>query len=166
MSAQLNAAASAPKSDAAKLVAPTFSEIQTGEELPPVTLVYKQDVIDRYALGSLDMNPVHTNEDWSKRAQVFGMPVTVGHGMMTMSTMASVVTRAWGVVSSNGGHVRWVESKFTKPVPVGETIVNRGKVKQKHFVGPGKNWVTVSVEACDSKGDVIGVTEVGYHLPD
>ncbi len=146
--------------------APSFSSIQTGYEFEPVVQTYAQEAIDRYALGSLDMNPVHTNADWAARAQVFGLPETVGHGMMTMSTMASVVTRAWGVVSANGGRVRSVESKFTKPVKVGEVITARGKVKSKHHHGAERNWVLVVVEARDSAGDVVGVTNVAYNLPD
>lgn len=147
-------------------IAPRFSEIDTGAELPPTELCYEQAVIDRYALASLDMNPVHTNEEWAGRAQVFGMPETVGHGMMTMSSLASVVTRAWGPVSANGGSVRFVDATFTKPVPVGETVVSKGVVKKKHYHGDGKNWVEVRVEARDTVGDVIGVADVGYNLPD
>lgn len=146
--------------------APNFSKMETGVELEPVIQSYAQAVIDRYALGSLDMNPVHTNTEWAARAQVFGLPETVGHGMMTMSTMASVVTRAWGVISENGGRVRYVESKFTKPVKVGEVVTATGKVTRKHCYGPGKNWVMVVVEARDSGGDLVGMTDVGYNLPD
>jgi acyl dehydratase len=146
--------------------APTFSEVKTGFEFPPVVQPYEQANIDRYALGSLDMNPVHTNTDWASRAQVFGLPETVGHGMMTMSTMSSVVTRAWGVVSSNGGRVRRVESKFTKPVKVGEHITATGKVKSKHHHGAGRNWVLVVIEARDTSGDLVGMSEVQYQLPD
>lgn len=146
--------------------APSFSKIETGFEFAPVVQSYKQEAIDRYALGSLDMNPVHTNTEWAARAQVFGLPETVGHGMMTMSTMASVVTREWGVVSDNGGSVRYTESKFTKPVKVGETLTATGKVKSKHHFGPGRNWVKVVIEARDTSGDLVGLTEVGYNLPD
>lgn len=145
---------------------PYFSKVDTGFEFPPVVQQYTQEAIDRYALSSLDMNPVHTNTEWAERAQVFGMPVTVGHGMMTMSTMASPVTRAWGVVSENGGSVRFVEAKFTKPVRVGETITAMAKIKQKHHFGTARNWVLIVVEARDSSGDLVGVADVGYNLPD
>jgi len=154
----------APK--AAPPVAPCFSEIDTGAELPPVELCCEQQVIDRYAVASLDMNPVHTNEEWAARAQVFGMPETVVHGMMTMSSLASVVTRSWGPVSVNGGSVRFVDATFTKPVRVGETVVSKGVVKKKHYHGDGKNWVEVRVESRDTAGDVIGVANGGYNLPD
>lgn len=155
-----------PAQDSLAPLAPRFSEIETGAELPPVELCYEQAVIDRYAVASLDMNPVHTNEEWAARAQVFGVPETVGHGMMTMSSMASVVSRAWGPVSANGGSIRFVNAKFTKPVKVGETVVATGYVKKKHYHGETGNWVEVKVEARDTAGDIIGVADVGYNLPD
>lgn len=142
--------------------APRFSETSIGTKLPTITQHYSQQAIDHYAVASLDMNPVHTNTEWAARAQVFGMPETVGHGMMTMSALASVVTRAWGA----GPAVRFVDAKFTKPVKVGETISITGVVKQKHYNGEGKNYLTVSVKATDTVGDIIGVAEVGYSVQD
>jgi acyl dehydratase len=143
-----------------------FGDIETGYSFPPVVQSYAQPAIDHYALASLDMNPVHTNEEWAARAKVFGIPETVGHGMMTMSTLASVVTRAWGVIGRGGGSIRFVEAKFTKPVKAGEIVTATGTVKRKHYHGPAKNWVQVSIEARDSGGDLIGLAEVGYNLPD
>src|SRR6266849_8929194 len=144
----------------------TFKNVETGFKFPPVVQSYVQSAIDHYALASLDMNPVHTNEEWAARAKVFGIPETVCHGMMTMSTLTSVVTRAWGVVGSNGGSIRFVEAKFTKPVKVGETVTATGQVKRKHYYGAGENWVQIAVEGRDSTGDLIGLAEVGYNLPD
>jgi len=148
------------------MIAPRFSEVGPDYAFEPLVQDYLQETIDRYALASLDMNPVHTNIDWAARARVFGIPQTVGHGMMTMSSLASVVTRQWGAVSANGGHVRFVEAKFTKPVKVGESVTASAKVKSKHHHGPGNNWVRISVEARDSSGDVVALAEVGYGLSD
>jgi acyl dehydratase len=143
-----------------------FRNIEADYEFTPVVQSYAQPAIDHYALASLDMNPVHTNEEWAARAKVFGIPETVGHGMMTMSTLASVVIREWGVIGKDGGSIRFVDAKFTKPVKVGETVTATGTVKRKHHHGPGKNWVLIAVEAKDSAGDLIGLAEVGYNLPD
>jgi acyl dehydratase len=101
----------------------SFSNIETGHKFPPVVQSYAQSAIDHYALASLDMNPVHTNEEWAARAKVFGIPETVGHGMMTMSTLASVVTRAWGVIGKDGGSIRFVDAKL--PVK-GEKVTATG----------------------------------------
>jgi acyl dehydratase len=148
------------------MTAPRFSEVDANYAFAPLIQSYLQDTIDQYALASLDMNPVHTNLEWAARAQVFGVPQTVGHGMMTMSSLASVITRQWGVFNSDGGHVRYVEAKFTKPVKVGETVTASARVKSKHHHGPGMNWVRIGVEARDSAGEIVALAEVGYGLPD
>lgn len=146
--------------------APTFSKVDTGYSFKPLLQPYPQEAIDYYALGSMDLNPVHTHVEWASRAKVFGLPETVGHGMMTMSTLTSVVTREWGVAGKDGSGVRFVEAKFTKPVKVGETVTATAKVKRKNHYGPGKNWVLIVVEGKDSTGDLIGLAEIGYNLAD
>ena len=83
---------------------------------PPVEVLVTQDVIDLAAVAHLDFNPVHTNIAWNERAQVFHMTSTAAHGMFTMSLMVSVVDRAWRHL---GASIQTMESKFTKPVPVG-----------------------------------------------
>ena len=83
------------------MTAPTFSQIESGYEFPAVKQSYVQSAIDYYALASLDMNPVHTNGEWAARAKVFGIPETVGHGMMTMSTLAN--------------HWWWIHSPIKSP---------------------------------------------------
>jgi len=116
----------------------SFSTIETGYKFPPLVQSYAQPVIDHYALASLDMNPVHTNEEWAARAKVFGCPETVGHGMMTMSALASVVTRAWGVIAKDGRSIRFVDAKFTKPVKVGEVVTATAMVKRSITTGRGR----------------------------
>ena len=140
-----------------------FSEFQIGDELAAVEQVVSQDVIDRYAVASLDYNPVHTNIEWCTRAQVFGIPTTVGHGMFTMSLMASVALRGFG---PGVGRVRAVEAKFTKAVAVGSTLRCTGKVKELHPIGPGRNFVTVELSATNPAGDVMGVGSAEVLLPD
>lgn len=140
-----------------------YSDVKIGDELPAIEKIVSQDVIDRYAVTSLDYNPVHTNKDWCTRAQVFGMPCTVGHGMFTQSLMASVVLRAWGAGSAT---FRSFEVKFTKPVPVNSILRATGKVKELHPHGPGRNFVTVELQALDPADQVMGVGTAHVHLPD
>lgn len=140
-----------------------FSQVQVGDELPAIEQHVSQKVIDRYAVTSLDYNPVHTNVDWCTRAQVFGMPCTVGHGMFTQSLMASVVLRAWGAGSAT---FRTMEAKFTKPVPVNSILRCEGKVKELHPIGPGRNFVVVDLQATNPAGEVMGIATAAVHLPD
>jgi len=140
-----------------------FSQVRIGDELPVVEHFVSQDVIDAYAVSSLDYNPVHTNVDWCTRAQVFGMPCTVGHGMFTMSLMSSVVVRAWGAAHAR---VRSIEVKFTKPVPVGTQLRCSGKVKELHPIAPGKNFAVVELSMRDPADNVMSVGSAQVMLPD
>ena len=140
-----------------------YSEVNVGDELPQVEHVVSQNVIDEYAVSSLDYNPVHTNVDWCTRAQVSGMPCTVGHGMFTMSLMGSVVTRGWG---AGNARVRTIEAKFTKPVPVGTHLRCTGKVKELHPIAPGRNFAVVELTALDGSDNVMGVGSAEVLLPD
>jgi phosphate acetyltransferase len=119
-----------------------------------------QEYIDRYAVGSLDLNPIHIDPEWSSRAQTFGRPQTVLHGMATMSLMASVVTRAWGPTAL----ITRMKSKFTKPVWVGQTLSFTGVVQDLHYLNPGRNFVVINVKATDSEGDLVGFCDFDVRL--
>ncbi len=140
-----------------------FSQVDVGDQLPAVEQVVSQDVIDGYAVASLDYNPVHTDVEWCTRAQVFGIPQTVAHGMYTMSLMASVVVRGLGAA---GARVRSIEAKFTRPVPVGSLLRCAGKVKELHPIGPGRNFILVELSAADGAGNVMAVGSAEVLLPD
>lgn len=141
----------------------SFSDIQVGHTLPPVTVDVTQAVIDRNAVASLDYNPVHTEIEWCTRAQVFGTPKTVGHGMLTMSLMASVVSRAW---YEHGGWIQRMESKFTKPVEVDRSLRCEGTVIELHPRQPGGSFVVVKLSASDDTGDTVAVATAQVRLPD
>jgi acyl dehydratase len=125
-----------------------------GEELPPIIQHVTQEFIDRYAAASLDFNPVHVDPDWCARAQVFGGPEPVLHGMAQLSLLCSVVLRAWGATTE----ITKIEAKFTKPVWLGETITCTGTVTELHPLGEGRDYVVLAMEARDSVGDVVGVS--------
>ncbi len=140
-----------------------FSQVKIGDELPAVENIVSQDVIDRYAVASLDYNPVHTDIEWCKRAQVFGIPRTVGHGMYTMSLMASVIVRAFGAAPAR---VRSIETKFIKPVEVNSVLRCFGGVKELHPIGPGRNFVLVELRAVNNTGELMALGSAEVVLPD
>ena len=125
-----------------------------GDQLPPIIQHVTQEFIDRYAAASLDFNPVHVDPDWCARAQVFGGPEPVLHGMAQLSLLCSVVLRAWGATTE----ITKVEAKFTKPVWLGETITCTGTVTELHPLGAGRDYVVLAMKAQDSVGDVVGVS--------
>jgi acyl dehydratase len=128
--------------------------VTLGDELPPITQRITQQFIDRYAAASLDFNPVHIDPDWCARAQVFGRPKPVLHGMAQMSLLCSLVLRAWGATTQ----ITHIEGKFTKPMFLGETITLTGVVTEVHPLGEGRDYLVIATTATDSAGDVVGVT--------
>jgi len=140
-----------------------FADVQINDVLPPLQVHVTQDVIDHAALGHLDLNPVHTNVDWSARAQVFNTPKTVAHGMFTQSLMASLIQRHWGRA---GAGIQTMDTKFTKPVPVGQTLKCVGSVIELHPIGRGRNAVVISLTVSDDANDVVAVGSFRVSVPD
>ncbi|MFM1659768.1 MaoC family dehydratase [Pseudomonas aeruginosa] len=140
---------------------PYLDDLKTGDLLEPVKYEITQEMIDVYGVASLDLNPVHMSPAWCERAQVFGTPSPVQHGMMSMSYMASVVLRTFSPLAE----IVTVDSKFTKIGPVGAVITCKGQVRDIHVFGNGKDYAIVNVEATDQDGDVVGVSEVHVRLP-
>lgn len=140
---------------------PYLDDLQTGEQLPALVYEVTQDLIDAYGLASLDLNPIHMDPDWAARAQVLGTPQTVAHGMMSMSYTASVVLRAYGALAD----IAAVDTKFTKPVPVGSTITVSASVRDIHLIGDGSDHAVIAVKATDEHGDTIAAGTVDVRLP-
>lgn len=138
-----------------------FSDVKVGMKLADFTQHVSQEYIDRYAVASLDLNPIHIDPEWSARAQTFGRPVTVLHGMATMSLMVSVVTRSWGPLTQ----ITRMKSKFTQPVWVGQTLSLTGEVKELHYLNPGHNSVSIHVRATDSENALVGFCDIDVRLP-
>lgn len=131
-------------------------DVNAGDALPGFEQHIDQAFIDRYAVASLDLNPVHIDPQWAARAQVFGRPATVAHGMATMSLMTALVTRAWGARIP----IKRMQSKFTKPVWVGQTLTLSGTIKEVHYLNPGNSYVSVDVMAHDAESDLVGLCEI------
>jgi acyl dehydratase len=138
-----------------------FQDVNVGMQLEGFEQYISQDFINRYAVASLDLNPVHIDPDWAARAKVFGQPTTVAHGMATMALMASVVTRAWGPAVA----ITRMKSKFTKPVWVNQMLKLRGVVNDLHYLNPGRNYAVVHVEAIDAEKDLVGLCDFDVRLP-
>ena len=140
-----------------------YGDIEIGYEFPTIEHHVTQEVIDRAALAHLDFNPVHTNIEWNKRAQVFGTQKTVGHGMLTMSMMASLIDRHW---RHAGASVIRMQSKLVKPVEVGRVVRCEGYVKELHPRGAGQSYVLVAITAIDNEGDPVGLADYAVRVPD
>lgn len=143
----------------------TFAQVNLGDTLPSFSRHFTQDDIDRYAVASLDYNPVHINPKWCAAAKKifpdYFTGSTVAHGMHTMSLMAKVVTD-WAYP---GGHIRLIEAKFIRPVRPGDTITYGGVVTEKHFIGEGNNFVVVELHASNQDGVLVAAGKAEVVLP-
>jgi acyl dehydratase len=139
-----------------------IKSIELGTRLPDVVRNVNQDVIDRFAVGSFDYNPIHLNPEWKRRMNLPGGESTIAHGQMTMSFMASVLTD-WAC--PDGGMVSRIDAKYIKPVLPGDVITSGGVVTEKHFHGPGKDFVTVEIFAQNQNGEKVAVGEADVILP-
>ncbi len=141
----------------------SFDSVKTGTELPPVVHTVNQETYWKNAVASFDYNPVHCDPEWVKTAMPFKIPKTVGHGMMTMSFMVSVVTN-WAVPAML--RVRRITTKFTRPLEQEWTLNCTGIISEKHCIAQGKNYVVVDVKAENQKKELVALGQVEVAFPD
>jgi len=143
-------------------MASNFEKIELGYQLPEVVRKVNQDVIDRFAVGSFDYNPLHLDPEWKKKMNLPGGESTIAHGQMTMSFMASALTD-WAYPL--GGKVTRIDAKYIKPVLPGEAITAGGTVTAKHFHGEGKNFVVIEIFAQNQNKEKVAVGEADVVVP-
>lgn len=134
-----------------------FKDLKLGDRLPEITQEITQELIDKAALAHLDFNPVHTNIPWCERAQVFGTPKTVAHGMFTMSQLASVVLRPW--LHSNV-RIGEIEAKLTRPVTVGSVVTSRAEIKELHPRQDGDDLVVLGVSSTNAADELVSIGSI------
>lgn len=141
----------------------SFESVTTGTVLDPVVRTVNQETFWKNAVASFDYNPVHCDPEWVKTAMPFKIPKTVGHGMMTMSFMTSVVTN-WAVPAML--RVSKITSKFTKPLEQGWTVTCTGVITEKHYISKGKSFVVVEVKAENQNKELVAFCEVEVLFPE
>jgi 3-hydroxybutyryl-CoA dehydratase len=140
-----------------------FASVNAGDQLPPVFRSVTQETFWKFSVASLDYNPVHNDPEWVKTAQPFGIQETVGHGMMTISFMMSVVSN-WAYPSML--KIRKSDSKLIFPVLAGWTVTCTGVISEKHIICSGKNYVVIDLEARNQDGRLLGICKSEVVFPD
>lgn len=102
-----------------------FEEIEIGmEESFKVTIT--QDMLTQFRDITGDVNPLHTDEQFAKKK---GYPANVVYGMLTASFLS---TLAGVYMPGERSLIHSVETKFVKPVFVGDVLNIQGKVSEKN----------------------------------
>jgi acyl dehydratase len=90
---------------------PRFDDVAVGDVLPARQYPLQRVDLIRYAGASGDFNVIHWNE---RVATSVGLPNVIAHGMLTMATVARLVTD-W---AGDPGAVVEYGTRFTRPVAV------------------------------------------------
>jgi acyl dehydratase len=89
----------------------SVSDVEVGQELPPLAIHISRESLVRYTGASLDRNRIH----WDERfARSVGLPDVIAHGMFTMGSAIKVVSDWVG----DAGRIVEYGTRFTKPVVV------------------------------------------------
>lgn len=130
-----------------------YEDLSIGmEESFSVTIT--EDMTDAFHWLSGDPNPLHTDE---KFAQTHGFRERVVYGMLTASMLS---TLGGGYLPGKYCLIQSIETKFLRPVFIGDTIEIRGTVNELH---DSVRQVVLKVEMLNQRGEKVlrGTMKVG-----
>ncbi len=103
----------------------SFEDIAVGmEEAFCVEVTFQ--MVEKFRQITGDVNPLHTDEEFARNK---GYKDCVAYGMLTASFLS---TLAGVYIPGEKSLIHSVETKFVKPVFVGDVLTVRGTVKEKN----------------------------------
>jgi acyl dehydratase len=136
----------------------TFDKLKVGDVIPPLTKgPLTREWIKKYADASGDHNPIHIDE---KFAVASGLPSVIAHGMLNMGFVAQHVANWVGL----SGDLKRIKVRFGAIVKPGDTVVCKGKVKDKKAEG-GKKTLFLELWAENQKGEQVITGEADVVFP-
>jgi acyl dehydratase len=103
------------------------------------SVTFTKDQIAAYAEASGDINLIHLDDDFARKA---GLPGLIAHGMLQMGIMATVAAEAAG----GGERLRRMSCRFAGMVVPGDTVTFTAEP-----AGPGK----LELRAVNQKGEAV-----------
>lgn len=103
------------------------------------SVTFTKDQIAAYAEASGDINLIHLDDDFARKA---GLPGLIAHGMLQMGIMATVAAEAAG----GGQRLRRMSCRFAGMVAPGDAVTFTAEP-----VGPGK----LELRAVNQKGEAV-----------
>ncbi|MGQ9721819.1 MAG: MaoC family dehydratase [Candidatus Jordarchaeum sp.] len=139
-----------------------FEDVMLDDELPIIEVNVTQELISRFACGSLDFNPIHVDPIWASEVNLFGMGKTIAHGQWTIALMTQVITN-W--CYADGGRLKSIDIKLIRPVFPGDTVKFCGKVVAKHPRTKEMSFVDLELWVDNQNGDKVAVGKAQAYLP-
>lgn len=125
------------------------AEMVPGVELGTLTRTITQQRIDRYAGASGDYNPIHIDPRFAAGSPFGG---TVAHGMLLLSYVSCLLTRAAGLAWSGSGALK---VKFRNPAPEGAMVTARGQVERLEDDAYGVQYAVCAVRLENAAGEAL-----------
>jgi len=120
---------------------------------PPVT----QTQLVMYSGASGDFNPIHTVEEFAKKAGLGGV---IAHGMLTMAFVGQMLTDLIGLE----GDLRTFGVRFTGMVRPGDVITCQGRVTETREYQK-QQVVCCEIWATTQKGDKVVTGQAEFSVP-
>lgn len=123
-------------------------------ELPGLIKTVRQANINLYAEASRDFNPIHTDEDFARKA---GLGGTIAHGMLVLAYVSQMMTQAFGRDWLSNGKLN---VRFKAPARPGDHLTVSGQIRKIERNGD-LSHVTCEVLCANQDGEPVIVGEAG-----
>ena len=122
-----------------------YEEIEIGETASVTKMISEADIVNFAGIIG-DFNPIHVNPEYAKTT-MFGE--RIAHGMLTASFISTLVGCC--LPGINALYLSQ-ETKFVKPVRIGDTITAIGEVIEKN---DAKRRITMKTIVRNQKNEVV-----------
>ncbi|UYV37256.1 MaoC family dehydratase [Rhodobacteraceae bacterium D3-12] len=130
-----------------------FEKIELGEVVEGRSFTVTTDTIQDFGDASLDYNPLHFDPDWMEKNDFGGTSFgsVIMHGMQNFALITRTLTD-WLI--PRGGYHRRLETRWIKPVKLGDTITPEATVSRKNPTDGGQ-WVQFDVVVRNQNGEPV-----------
>lgn len=123
-----------------------LAQAQVGDTLAPLVCApVSRTQLALFAGASNDHNPIHIDIDFARAA---GLPDVIAHGMLSMASLARLLTG-----SVPAGLLRQFDVRFAGVTRVGDQLTCTATVVER-FDADGETRVRLRLQAADQKGEV------------
>ena len=140
-----------------------FNKITDGEKITGRPFTVTRETIADFALGSLDFNPLHFDEDYME--EQFGKTKFRGVIMHGMQNFAMITRTLTDWLTHRCGYHRRLETRWLTPVYLGDTITPVATVKRKLETG-GSRWIVFEINVTNQKGISVATGEAMAEFAD
>lgn len=139
-----------------------FESLNAGDTIAGPKFAVSRESIRLFCDASLDYNPLHLDDEYMKGD--FGKTNFGGiimHGMNNFGLISRMITD-WAYPL--GAIHRRLETRWVKPVRLGDTIQSTGVVKSKQVTSKSR-WVLIDVLVSNQAGEKVATGEAMVEFP-